>query len=449
MAKIFIVDDQAATRESLMMAVSGLGHEGHAFPSGQPALEMYRTVRADLVISDVRMPGLDGFGLLRAVKNLDPSALFIMMTAYSSIEDAVSAMKLGAADYIAKPFDLREIEAKIRKILETGEKEKPSAPPDPAGGFRFDGFLSRNPAMQQVYDMVRKAALNRSSVFIRGESGTGKELIARAIHMNGPEPDRRPFIKVNCAALAEGVLESELFGHEKGSFTGALAMRKGKFESANNGTLFLDEIGDIPLSTQVKLLRVLQEKEFERVGGNEPIKVDVRIITATNKDLESMVQDGRFREDLFYRLNVIPMTLPPLRERPEDVPDLAQYFADKNKDGSPVGPVTCSPGLIEMLQAYSWPGNVRELENLVERMTVLAAASLLTPESLPPEVRSKMASGQTRDKDSFTERATNYEKQLIEEALQKSGRCQVEAARHLNMDRSTLRYKMKKYGLLP
>ncbi|MFH0920664.1 MAG: sigma-54 dependent transcriptional regulator [Fibrobacterota bacterium] len=447
MSKIFIVDDQAATRESLLLAVAGLGHEGHAFPSGQPALEMYRTVRADLVISDVRMPGLDGFGLLRAVKNLDPSAAFIMMTAYSSIEDAVSAMKLGATDYIAKPFDLREIEAKIRKILESSEKS--SSPADPVDGFRFDGFLSRNKAMQQVYDMVRKAAQNRSSVFIRGESGTGKELIARAIHMNGPEPGRKPFIKVNCAALAEGVLESELFGHEQGSFTGALALRQGKFESANNGTRFLDEIGDIPLSTQVKLLRVLQEKEFERVGGNEPIKVDVRIITATNKDLESLVQTGAFREDLFYRLNVIPMTLPPLRERPEDVPDLAHYFAEKNKDGSPVGPVTCSPELLETLQAYAWPGNVRELENLVERMTVLASEPLLTPESLPPEVRSKMASRPTREKDSFTERATNYEKQLIEEALQKTGRCQVEAARQLNMDRSTLRYKMKKYGLLP
>ena len=447
MAKIFIVDDQAATRETLMMAVSDLGHEGHAFPSGAPALEMFQSVRADLVISDVRMPGLDGFGLLRALKNLNPSIAFIMMTAYSSIEDAVSAMRLGASDYIAKPFDLREIEAKIRKLLQ----ENSGAPmvPGAKGGFQYNGFLSRNENMQQVYDIVKKAALNRSSVLIRGESGTGKELIARAIHNNGHEPDKHAFIKVNCAALAEGVIESELFGHEKGAFTGALAQRKGKFESAHGGTLFLDEIGDIPLSTQVKLLRVLQEKEFERVGGNEPIKVDVRIITATNKNLEELIRDNLFREDLFYRLNVIPLFLPPLRERPEDIPDLALYFMEKNKMDSPVGPVSCSPEMIETLQQYSWPGNIRELENLIERMTVLATTTVLTPESLPPEVRTKMAARMNKEGASFIERSMNYEKQLIEQALQKSGRSQVDAAKLLNMDRSTLRYKMKKYGLLP
>ncbi len=446
MARIIIAEDQTSTRETLLTAVNELGHEGMAFGSGEPALKAFESLGADLIISDVRMPGMDGFALLKAAKNINPAVNFIIMTAYSSIDDAVTAIKLGAADYVTKPFDLREIEAKIRKLLPGANVQVPRS--ENKEGFKFDGFLSTNENMKQIYEMVRKSSLNRSSVLIRGESGTGKELIARAIHMNGPDPDKRPFVKVNCAALAEGVLESELFGHEKGAFTGAMAQRKGKFEIAHGGTLFLDEIGDLPSSTQVKLLRVLQEKEFERVGGNQPVKVDVRIITATNKHLEEMIQSGLFREDLFYRLNVIPIYLPPLRERSEDIPDLVRFFVEKNKAMSPVGNVSCSEELITVLRSYRWPGNIRELENLMERMTVLAGEPLLMPESLPPEVRSRMQGAEQKEAQTFMERAAQYEKQLIEQALIKSNDLQVEAAKALGMDRSTLRYKMKKYGLL-
>src|SRR3989339_162657 len=262
--------------------------------------------------------------MLQAIKNIDPSVKFIMMTAYSSIDEAVPEMKLGALDYIRKPFDLIKIKTKVKTLF-------PPSPPPPLKASqsileRYDGHPSRNENMVSVYEIAKKASQNKSNVLIRGDSGTGKELIAKAIHFNGREADGKPFVKVNCAALAEGILESELFGHERGAFTGAMGQRKGKFEIADNGTLFLDEIGDIPLNTQVKLLRVLQEREFERVGGNETISVTVRIITATNKNLEEMISNGTFREDLFYRLNIIPIYMPPLRERPEDIPLLVHHF---------------------------------------------------------------------------------------------------------------------------
>ena len=363
MADIIIVDDQDSIRDTLKSAFSDLGHTVNTFATGTQALAAFQEKPADLVISDVRMPEMDGFKLLQAIKNIDPSVKFIMMTAYSSIDDAVAAMKLGALDYISKPFDLKEIETKVKKLFTTS-----TTPPLKASQSileRYDGHPSRNENMVSVYEIAKKASQNKSNVLIRGDSGTGKELIAKAIHFNGREADGKPFVKVNCAALAEGILESELFGHERGAFTGAMGQRKGKFEIADNGTLFLDEIGDIPLNTQVKLLRVLQEREFERVGGNETISVTVRIITATNKNLEEMISNGTFREDLFYRLNVIPIYLPPLRERPEDIDMLMDHFLARLN--ARIGRSrNFSAGARARLHAYHWPGNVRQLENLVE-----------------------------------------------------------------------------------
>ncbi|OGS37393.1 MAG: hypothetical protein A2293_10140 [Elusimicrobia bacterium RIFOXYB2_FULL_49_7] len=446
MATIYIVDDEQSIRETLRSAFSDLGHQVSVFGGGAEALSTFQAKPADLIISDVRMPGMDGFSLLTAIKNIDPGVRFIVMTAYGSIDAAVEAMKLGALDYITKPFDLVEIEAKVNRLFQ------PVFPPAPAAAgcplSVYDGFISRNRDMVLAYEVAAKASRNRSNVLIRGDSGTGKELIARAIHFNGPDADKRPFVKINCAALAPGVLESELFGHEKGSFTGAMNQRKGKFEIADNGTLFLDEIGDVPLSTQVKLLRVLQEKEFERVGGNETVRVDVRIISATNRNLEEMITQSQFREDLYYRLNVIPILVTPLRERPEDIPALVDHFIARNKEANPVEVTGCNEKLLDMLCAYPWPGNIRELENLIERMVVLSNEAILNEASLPYEIKSRIGSGLSDKERTFSEQAAGYEKRLIQQALEKHDTCQVAAAKELKMDRSTLRYKMKKYGLL-
>lgn len=447
MAEILIVDDEENIREALKSAFSESGFNVRACRNGEEAVGAFRDLKADLVISDVRMPKMDGFALLAAIKNLDPGVRFMIMTAYGSVDDAVRAMHMGAADYITKPFDLAEIEAKVKKVL-SGATDLPPAPSEGSALKVYGGFISRHPGMVEAYEIAAKAARNRSNVLIRGESGTGKELIARAVHYNGPDADKKPFVKVNCAALAEGVLESELFGHEKGSFTGAMGMRKGKFEFADKGTIFLDEIGDVPQITQVKLLRVLQEKEFERVGGNETVRVDARVITATNKNLEEMIIAGTFREDLFYRLNVIPIHLPPLRERPGDVPELAAYFIEKNAESNPVRVRGCTPGLMALLCSYRWPGNVRELENLIERMVVLSNDSVLSEASLPYEIRSKILGPAKDEEMTLSERSADYEKNIIMAALEKNDRSQVAAAKELKMDRSTLRYKMKKYGLL-
>jgi DNA-binding NtrC family response regulator len=400
----------------------------------------------DLVLTDVRMPGVDGMELLRKLKNQHPSVVIIVMTAYGSINDAVEAIKMGAHDYIVKPFNMEEIEAKIHKALRRDSDEVQRETTDRVLKS-FEGKYSVDENMKNVYDIAQRASQNKSNVLIRGESGTGKELIARSIHY-GSEKRENPFVKVNCAALAEGVLESELFGHEKGAFTGALQQRKGKFEIADGGTLFLDEIGDISQNIQVKLLRLIQEKEFERVGGNQTFKVDVRIIAATNKNLEQEINGGRFREDLFYRLNVIPIFIPPLRERRTDIKELVAYFIEKVNRENQTSVKVLKPDAMDKLLAYSWPGNIRELENLIERMAVLSKTDYLELEDLPPEIKNYSRKEEVTKEKNFHGKTDVFETNLIKEAMEKCNGVQAEAARMLGMDRSTLRYKMKKYGIL-
>ncbi len=444
MANILVVDDQESIRESLAEMLQLSGHSVRTAKDGIEAVKSVKQDEVDLVISDVRMPGMDGIALLREVKNINPDILFILMTAYGTVDSAVGAIKLGAEDYIIKPFDLLEMENRISRIL-TVKKVGAGT----GGTAGFEGYISKNSDMKRAYELARKAANSKATVLIRGESGTGKEGIAKAIHILGSGMVSRPFVKLNCAALAEGVLESELFGHEKGAFTGAYAMRRGKFELANGGTLFLDEIGDIPPSTQVKLLRVIQEKEFERVGGNETLRVDTRIVAATNRNLEEMCSTGAFREDLFYRLNVIPIYLPSLRERKEDIPGLVTYFLDSLKSVDDIKATAVTPELVEKLASHDWPGNIRELMNVVERMAVIASSAVLDLPDLPPELRLKISENRTAVTTSgLMARSIEFEKEIIVKALDECNGSQVDAAKKLKMDRSTLRYRMKKYGLL-
>ncbi|MBL8026679.1 MAG: sigma-54-dependent Fis family transcriptional regulator [Fibrobacteres bacterium] len=447
MAKILVVDDQESIRESLSDALSDSGHSVSMAQDGLEAVKVFNSANPELVISDLRMPGMDGLELLKTLKNIKPDVIFILMTAYGTVDSAVAAIKQGAEDYIMKPFDLFEMERRIARII--AEKTPADAFKNMTNGF--EGFISVNEKMRKAYELAKKAASGKATVLIRGESGTGKEGIAKAIHFNSGDADKKPFIKLNCAALAEGVLESELFGHEKGAYTGAFAMRKGKFELADGGTLFLDEVGDIPLTTQVKLLRVIQEKEFERVGGNETLKVETRIVAATNRNLEDMCVRGLFREDLFYRLNVIPVYLPPLRERREDIPGLVEYFLKTYKTVEDIKASSATPALLNELKNYDWPGNIRELMNVVERMAVLASSPVLDLSDMPPELKLRMNFNTmiSSSASGLIEKSIEFEKELIEKALSECGGSQVDAAKKLHMDRSTLRYRMKKYGLLP
>jgi DNA-binding NtrC family response regulator len=447
MATILVVDDQVSIRESLAEALADSGNTVFTAANGLEAVSIFKKNGTEIVISDVRMPGMDGNELLKEIKNINPDTVFILMTAYGTVDNAVAAIKQGAEDYIMKPFDLLEMERKVARLISIKSSTSTAVKSDASG---FEGFISINENMKRAYELSKRAASGKATVLIRGESGTGKEGIARGIHFNSGAAGKRPFVKLNCAALAGGVLESELFGHEKGSFTGAVSMRKGKFELADGGTLFLDEVGDIPLATQVKLLRVIQEREFERVGGNETLKVDVRIVAATNRNLEEMCEKGLFREDLFYRLNVIPVYLPPLRERREDIPGLVQYFLRTYSTVDDIKASSITPELMSKLVSYDWPGNIRELMNVVERMAVLASSTVLDLPDLPPELRLRMNEtlASFSHSEGLTERAIEFEKELVERALRECDGSQVDAAKKLKMDRSTLRYRMKKYGLL-
>ncbi|MFH1762210.1 MAG: sigma-54 dependent transcriptional regulator [bacterium] len=445
MKRILIVEDQESTRLALHTSLCEQGFEVDSAVDGMEGLIFFKQKLHDLVLTDVRMPGLTGMELLQRLKNHNPSVIVIVMTAYGSINDAVEAIKKGAFDYIVKPFTMDEIDAKIRKSFkpQSAKRQKPDAD---VVLQSFEGKYSYDEKMKNVYDIASRAANNKSNVLIRGESGTGKELIARAIHYGSYLKDA-PFVKVNCAALAEGILESELFGHEKGAFTGALQQRKGKFEIADGGTLFLDEIGDVTLSTQVQLLRLIQEKEFERVGGNQTFKVDVRIVSATNKNLEEEIKQGKFREDLFYRLNVIPIFIPPLRERKNDIKGLVEYFIRKVNEQNQTKVTGLDPAVIDSLLDYPWPGNIRELENLIERLVVLTSKEVLQMEDLPCEISNYKERSDAVYTQGFQNKTDVFEKNLIKEALDKCKGVQAETARFLGMDRSTLRYKMNKYGL--
>lgn len=385
---ILIVDDEKLLLSSLERALSGDGYNALTAKNGKDALAFFEKHNPDIVLLDVKLPDIDGMHLLRKIKEIDMHCPVIMMTAYSGIRGAVEAIKLGAYDYIAKPFDIEELKFAIARCLESQRAmvEVNEIRSKKKERFSFEKILTRNPEMKDIIRLAKRIAVNdKSTVLISGESGTGKELFANAIHYNGPRLND-PFITVNCAALSEGILESELFGHEKGAFTGAVKQKKGLFELADKGTLFLDEIGEISHKTQVRLLRFLEERNFQRVGGTENIDVDVRIVTATNKDLLEEVSKGNFREDLYYRLNVISIHLPPLCERKDDIPLLVErlimnYRITLNKTTQ-----TCNDEVLRILMDYDWPGNIRELRNIIERTVLLSENEIITPSDLPLEI---------------------------------------------------------------
>jgi len=450
--RILIVDDELSMREFLAILLEREGYEAVMASSANEALAMLENNLFDLVISDVQMPGLNGIELLGRIKAKSPATAVLMMTAFSAAEQAVEAMKLGAYDYIAKPFKIDEIKILVRNALEKSNLKRENTILKQTVQHRdsFCGIIGNSPKMREIFDLIQKVAPSSSSVMILGESGTGKELVAKAIHDNSPRR-LKPFVAVNCGAIPESLIESELFGHKKGSFTGAVADRAGLFEQGEGGTLFLDEISELPLLMQTKLLRVLQEKEFRRVGGTQVQKTDVRILTASNRDLLSNVKVGAFREDLFYRVNVVQINLPALRERIEDIPILIEHFFRKYSNSEPQGDVITT-GALKALMNYSFPGNIRELENLVERSLILDS-SMITENTLPAQVKAFLTSSisievnipdEGMELESLLE---NLEKQYLLKALEKTGGAKKKAAELLSMSFRSFRYRLAKFGL--
>ena len=443
--KILIVDDELPQLELIGGFLKKQGFDVVEAEGGEKGLEKFRLESFDLVLTDQKMPKMSGVELLKSIRALNPEAAVIVMTAFGSIETAVSAIKEGASDYLTKPLNLDELLHRIKAVKErnrllTENRDLREALQERC---RIDGIIGESGHMQEVLSLVRRVAPSEATVLIRGESGTGKELIAQAIHYSSPRASR-PLVRLNCAALPETLLESELFGHEKGAFTGAYATRKGRFEVANGGSLFLDEIGDLPLHLQAKLLRVLQEKEFERVGSSKPIPVDVRILAATHRDLEKLIQAGQFREDLYYRLNVVTVVLPPLRERRQDIPSLLDHLVKKFAEKNAKTIKGFTQEARDALLRYDYPGNVRELENIVERATVITRDEVIGRSDLPLTV-------QTSEK--LDDRGTNItavveglERKMIKEALAQSDGVQTRAADKLGITERALRYKLKKYG---
>jgi len=385
--RILVVDDEANARSALADLLREDGYDVETASDGFKALGKLPDFAPDLVLTDLKMPGCDGMELMRKARALEPDTLFVVMTAFGTIESAVAAMRDGAEDYVTKPLNLDELKLVLDRALEKGRlrAEARSLRQRIAERYRFENIVGSSLPIQDVFKVIAQVAPSKATVLLVGESGTGKELVAAAIHERSPRSDG-PFVKLHCAALAESLLESELFGHERGSFTGAVGRREGRFRQAHGGTLFLDEVSEIPPPTQVKLLRFLQEHEFERVGGNETLKVDVRIVAATNKDLAKEVESGRFRDDLYYRLNVVQVELPPLRDRRSDIPLLAVHFLRRYAQENEKNVTSLSDEAMVRLRAYSWPGNVRELENVIERAIVMCPGSEIQTEHLPPSL---------------------------------------------------------------
>jgi len=454
MDTILVVDDEVNYLTVMETLLGEAGYEVLTAPSGLEALKIAGQSDLDLVLTDMKMPKMNGIELFVELRRLYPDLPVMIMTAFGTVGKAVEAMKTGAFDYILKPFKNEEILVTIAKALEHRRLilQNRLLSQDLERKYGFPNIVGDSRPMQEILSLVKRVAGSRATVLISGESGTGKELIARAIHQNSPRAPKT-FISVNCAALTESLLESELFGHERGAFTHAVAMRKGRFELADGGTLFMDEVAEMSPSLQVKLLRVLQEMEFERVGGSRSIKVDVRVVAATNRELKEEVEGGRFREDLFYRLNVVHLHIPPLRERPEDIPLLAAHFLKKYAIENVRGEVFIAPAALKLLLQYSWPGNVRELENVMERAVILCGDNTITPQDLPGELAGTAAEPQL-DIDRFIplhtplpEALDKIEEQMIRRALEMSGKVQVRAAEMLGITKSLLQYKLKKYQL--
>ena len=450
---VLVVDDDAAIGKVLAALLEQRGHEATHVSSAAEATALLDTRPFDVVLSDVRMPGMDGMGLLDHVASRFPGLPVVLITAHGSVALAVEAMKRGATDFVQKPFDKDEIGFVIEKALASSRRQRSAAPPPMLTGT---GFVGDSKAMQEVFSTIRKVAATNSTVLVRGETGTGKELVARALHESSPRKSE-PFVSVHCAALPETLLESELFGHEKGAFTGAAQRKPGRIELAHKGTLFLDEIGDVPRSVQVKLLRVIQEREFERVGGTQTIRVDVRIIAATHRDLEAMVAAGEFREDLFYRLAVVPLNVPPLRERAEDSARLARHFVTELAKTCTRPGIHIDDDAVTLLAAQPWPGNVRQLQNFVERLVVLSDTDRITRADVEREVTRTPGS---RPRESAAPegvgasigltldgRRKETERDALVKALTQAGNNRTRAARLLEVSRRTLYNKLKEHGL--
>jgi two-component system response regulator PilR (NtrC family) len=448
---ILVVDDEESMREFLSIMLHREGYHVDSAVDGAQAIAQLKEHVYDLVITDIKMPRVDGFGVLDYVLDLAPDTGVIMITAFSTTEQAVEAMKKGAYDYITKPFNNEEIRLIVKNALERKElrQENLELKKELGQRYSFANLVGKSRRMQEVYQFIEKVADSKATVLITGESGTGKEVVAKAIHYNSFRKEQA-FVAINCGAIPENLLESELFGHEKGSFTGAIQQKAGLFEVADGGTIFLDEIAELPAMMQVKLLRVLQEQEFRRVGGTRTLQVDVRLIAASNKDLEQEVADEHFREDLFYRLNVIRVTLPPLRERREDIPLLVEYFLRKLTGDKPVN---VTETLLRRLLDYQWPGNIRELENTIERCVVLGSGGELDEDSLPTHIRSQAQIGsgsleeipdEGLDLDAYL---GNIEKDILLKALDKVGGVRKRAAELLNISFRSIRYRLAKFGI--
>jgi DNA-binding NtrC family response regulator len=456
MPTILIVEDEPKMLRLLELNLADDGYTVRTASTAENGLKVLASDSVDLVLSDVKLPGMNGLEFLQAVKRANASIPVVMMTAYGTVESAVEAMKDGASDYVLKPFSIEEIKLIVRKELDLRRLHEENRQLREALGqrYQFDNIVANSPGMQEVLATVEQVSPSNATVLLGGESGVGKDMIARAIHQHSRRVNG-PFVKINCTAIPENLLESELFGYEKGAFTGAVTAKPGKFELADKGTIFLDEIGDMPGSLQVKLLRVLQEREFERLGGTRTIKVDVRVVAATNQDLRAALEQGTFREDLYYRLNVVPISIPPLREHKEDIPYLVDHFIARFAESSGKTIDGITPEAMKLLVDFHWPGNVRELENIIERAVVMASGTKIEAGDIRLDVAASGsgASPSAAEESSATlflpEGMTleQYEDKLIREALQRAGGNKSQAARLLGLSRNALRYRLSKIGV--
>lgn len=454
--RILAVDDEESIREFLEIMLKKEGYEVTTAEDGQVAMDLLKKKSFDMVISDMQMPNVTGMELLKHVKDNYPDLVFMIITAFGTTESAVEAMKLGAYDYITKPFKIDEVRIVIGNALRSKnlEVENRQLKKEMQKEFSFQSLVGNSDKMHQVYELIKRVSQSPTNVLITGESGTGKEMVAKAIHVNGPLKNK-PFVTVNCGAIPENLMESEMFGHKKGSFTGAIQDKVGLFEVADGGTLFLDEVGELPLTIQVKLLRAIQERVIRRVGATDDQKIEVRIIAATNRELEDMIRDGGFREDLFYRLNVIHLKVPPLRDRPDDVSLLAKHFLQKYNQKLSKAVNGISDEAMKILKKYDYPGNVRELENIIERTVALEVGATILPESLPPFVNTpsgrKLASSyeiEIGDDGIDLEKIIGQmEKELLIKAIHKTNGVKKKAAKLLTITFRSMRYRCDKYGL--
>ncbi|MFA8341579.1 MAG: sigma-54-dependent transcriptional regulator [Rhodothermaceae bacterium] len=452
--KIYVVEDNDTMRLGIVETLNREGYVVLSFDNGPEAIESFTKNPSDVAVLDLKMEPLNGIQVLEKLKELNSNLEVLIISAYGTVQDAVKAMQLGASDFLTKPFSPEELRVRIKKLLEKIENNKrietlleQNQLLSEEIGEKYNKLIGQSEKVNSLLNLINQVASNDSTCLIQGESGTGKELVARELHY-GSSRKNQPFVKVNCGALNDNLLESELFGHEKGAFTGAVKRKKGRFELAHKGTLFLDEIGDISQAMQVKLLRVLQEGEFERVGGEETIDVDVRIVAATNKNLEKMIYEDKFREDLFYRLSIIPITVPPLRERKDDIPLLANYFLNKYSTNPNASKKMFEEDSLKILEAYSWPGNIRELQNIVERLSVISPNEIISADLVNNQLNRNSNFHDNFDKLPLEEAVFSFEKNLISQAMKKCDGVKNRAAKMLGISTSVLYYKLEKFGFM-